>query len=131
MTRVVDAWGRLEPPARAETLTRAHTAGALPPVEWSASCAGCSRSRLTRQRATPLQLVRSLRREATDVLRAAGIPGVERDDFEVRALPDDEYGLVLRSLDELGEDDLQAIHLAWGVGKSTVLRARAWGMAPQ
>ncbi len=129
VTNILDAWGRLEAGDRAETLARAHTAGEQAARRVEGELRELFALAPERQQATPLQLVRSLRREATDVLRAAGIPGVERDDFEVRTLPDDEYGLVLRSLDELGEDDLQAIHLAWGVGKATVVRARAQGAA--
>lgn len=77
------------------------------------------------QSATPLQVVRSLRREPTLVLRAAGMPPVERDAFDERTLPDDEFGLAPRTLGELGDPDLAPLHLAWGVGKATVIRARA------
>jgi hypothetical protein len=79
------------------------------------------------QRSTPLAVVRSLRAEATEVLEAAGVPAVERDEFEVRSFPDDRYGIVPRSLGDLApaDDDLAALLMVWGVGKANVLRARA------
>ena len=75
------------------------------------------------QRATPLEIIRSLRREATEVLQAAGVPEVVRDPYEVRAFPDDVYGIVLKTPAELGHDELGGALLAWGLGKAKVLRA--------
>jgi hypothetical protein len=47
-----------------------------------------------------------------------------RDEFAERAWPDDDYGLVPDTLADLGDDDLAPLHLAWGVAKATVVRAR-------
>jgi hypothetical protein len=58
------------------------------------------------------------------VLQAAGVPPVVRDDFDERAWPDDVYGLVPRTLGDLGDADLAPLHLAWGMAKAAVLRAR-------
>jgi hypothetical protein len=58
------------------------------------------------------------------VLEAAGIPPVERDEFDERAWPDDRYGLVIATLGDLGDDELAPLHFAWGMAKATVLRAR-------
>ena len=69
--------------------------------------------------------MRTLRREATAVLAAAGIPEVERDAHAARIFPDDVYGIVLESLAELGDDDLGPMLLVWGLGKTQTLRARA------
>jgi hypothetical protein len=77
------------------------------------------------QRATPLEVVRTLRREPTELLARAGVPPVERDQYETRSFPDDVYGIVPRSLAELGDDELGHQMLAWGIGKTTVLRARS------
>jgi hypothetical protein len=74
---------------------------------------------------TPLQIVRTLPREPAAVLMALGVPPIVRDAFEERALPDDLYGLAPRTLADLGDAELGAMVLAWGVGKATVLRARA------
>jgi hypothetical protein len=77
-----------------------------------------------RQRATPLQIVRSAYEEPTAVLAAAGIPPVERDDFHERRWPDDRYGLVPEHLSDLGDEDLGPLLLAWGMAKAAVLRSR-------
>ena len=53
------------------------------------------------------------------------MPPVERDVFEERSFPDDDYGLVPHSLADLGDDDLAPMLMAWGLGKAKVLRARA------
>jgi hypothetical protein len=76
------------------------------------------------QRATPLEIVRSAYREPTAVLRRAGVPEVVRDDFDARAWPDDVYGLVPRTLGDLGDDELAPLHLAWGLAKAKVIRER-------
>jgi hypothetical protein len=79
------------------------------------------------QATTPLELVRTLRYEATEVLHDAGVPAIERDPFETRAFPDDMYAIVPHSLSDIdeGNDDLGPCLLAWGVGKAKVLRFRA------
>jgi hypothetical protein len=76
------------------------------------------------QRSTPLEIVRHAYREPTAVLAAAGIPPVERDEFDERAWPDDTYGLVVHGLGELGDEDLAPLQLAWGMAKAKVVRAR-------
>jgi hypothetical protein len=129
VTGLLDAWGRLEGPARAEALTAAEAAGAGAAARVGEELRALFASDVAAQRATPLEIIRSLRREATDVLRAAGVPEVVRDPFEVRAFPDDVYGIVLRSPAELGDDELGGALLAWGLGKSKVLRARGAGGA--
>lgn len=72
------------------------------------------------QSATPLEIVRSSYREPTVVLAAAGIPGVVRDPFDERSWPDDEYGLVVRTLSDL-DDDLGPFQLAWGLAKARLI----------
>jgi hypothetical protein len=79
------------------------------------------------QRSTPLEIVRSLRIEATVVLHDAGVPPVARDPFEVRAFPDDVYGIVPRDLGEFGDEELRIALLAWGMAKAHILRARSRG----
>lgn len=74
------------------------------------------------QRSTPLEIVRTLRYEATAVLADAGIPAAVRDSFEARSFPDDVYGIVPRSLADLGDDELGPLLLAWGMGKTLALR---------
>src|SRR3989440_372704 len=76
------------------------------------------------QPATPLEVVRTAFREPTAVLAEAGVPPIVRDEFDERAWPDDIYGLVPRTLGDLGDPELAPLHLAWGVAKATVVRAR-------
>ena len=76
------------------------------------------------QQATPLEIVRTAFREPTAVLASAGVPPIVRDEFDERAWPDDVYGLVPRTLGDLGDPDLAPLHLAWGMAKATVVRAR-------
>ncbi len=76
------------------------------------------------QTATPLQIVRGATREPTAVLVAAGVPAVVREEFDERTLPADRYGLAPRSFADLGDADLGAHHLAWGLAKAALVRAR-------
>jgi hypothetical protein len=122
---VLDAWGRVGDADRAAAMTRLATA------------AGDARDRVERklrallatdpeqQGRTPLEIVRTLRAEPTEVLAALGVGEIVRDEFEQRALPDDPYGLAPRTLAELGDEDLGPMLLAWGIGKAMVVRARA------
>jgi hypothetical protein len=82
---------------------------------------------VAQQRSTPLEIVRSLRLEATAVLHGAGVAAITRDPFEVRAFPDDVYGIVPRDLGEFGDEELRIALLAWGMAKANILRARSRG----
>jgi len=127
VVRVVDAWGALEEDARAAALGAAATAGARAADRVEAELQVLFELDPAQQRATPLELIRSLRIEATEVLRSAGVPEVVRDEYETRAFPDDVYGIVLHTPAELGDEDLGGALLAWGLGKAKVLRARGGG----
>ena len=76
------------------------------------------------QRATPLEVVRTAYREPTALLHEVGVPPVVRDAFDERAWPDDVYGLVPRTLGDLGDEHLGPLHLAWGLAKAAVVRER-------
>ncbi len=125
VTNLVDAWGGLDAPARAGAVAAATRAGGTATARVEQELRGLFALDPAAQRATPLEIIRSLRREAAEVLAAAGIPEVVRDPFETRAFPDDVYGIVLRSPVELGDDELGGALLGWGMGKAKVLRARA------
>ena len=45
-------------------------------------------------------------------------------EFDERSWPDDGYGLVPHTLGDLGDPELGPLHLAWGMAKTGVLRAR-------
>jgi hypothetical protein len=130
VTRLLDAWGKLDPDARAAAVAEAEVAS-IPATE---HVVAMLRELFARdpaeQRATPLQIVRTLVAAPTAVLRGAGAPGVVRDAFEERAFPEDEYDLAPRTLGDLGDPDLGPQLLAWGLAKAAVLRARAEGPPP-
>lgn len=69
------------------------------------------------QRTTPLALVRQAVRYPTEVLAAAGVPAVERDEFAQRSFPSDPYGLSPASLAEV-DADLNDLGIAWGAAKA-------------
>lgn len=75
------------------------------------------------QRTGPLALVRQAVPYPTEVLRAAGVPPVDRDEFAARQFPDDVYDLAPVSFGEL-DADLQETGLVWGAAKAHVHLAR-------
>lgn len=71
----------------------------------------------------PLTLVRGAVRYPTEVLRAAGVPGVVRDRFDEEHFPDDEYGLTpLRFADV--DPALTDVGIEWGAAKAMAHKAR-------
>ena len=122
--RILDAWGGHPAEERQRVVAEARRAGEVAAQRVIAELAALFALDPEAQRATPLQLARTLYREPTDVLRRAGVPPVVRDDFAEHAWPDDLYGLVPDTFADLGDDDLTPLHLAWGVAKATVVKAR-------
>jgi hypothetical protein len=122
--RLLDAWGRATAEARARAEEQSAEAGEKAAIRIVAELRELFTVEPERQRATPLEIVRTVYREPTAVLAAAGVPAVVRDEFDERAWPDDVYGLVPRTLGDLGDPDLAPSHLAWGMAKATVIRAR-------
>ncbi|MDQ1534965.1 MAG: hypothetical protein QOF28_2726 [Actinomycetota bacterium] len=125
VTRIVDAWGRLDPDERAAALLAAHDVAGPATDHVVAMLRELFARDPAEQRATPLQIVRALVGAPTAVLRAAAVPGVVRDAFEERAFPEDEYDLSPRTLGDLGDPALGPQLLAWGLAKAAVLRARS------
>jgi hypothetical protein len=131
VARILDSWGVLDEPGRADVTAAASAAGERSAERVAGELRTLFALSPAEQRATPLEIIRSLRREATAVLRSAGVPEVDRDPYETRAFPDDVYGIVLHSPSELGDDELGGALLAWGLGKAKVLRARERGAGPE
>jgi hypothetical protein len=75
------------------------------------------------QTTTPLALVRGAVCYPTEVLRAAGVPPLERDPFDERAFPEDIYGLTPASFADL-DPQLAEAGLAWGAAKAFVHKRR-------
>jgi hypothetical protein len=124
VARLLDAWGGADALTRRRAIDAAGPAGAAAARRVGGSLAALLATDPSEQRSTPLEIVRTLYREPTAVLRAAGVPAVVRDPFDERARPEDRYDLAPRTLGDLGDPELGPLHLAWGVAKATVLRAR-------
>ena len=122
--RLLDAWGRASADARVVAESRAVDAGSDAARRIVGELRALFAVDPERQQATPLEIVRTVYREPTAVLEAAGVPPIVRDEFDERAWPDDIYGLVPRTLGDLGDPDLAPLHLAWGMAKASVIRAR-------
>jgi hypothetical protein len=69
------------------------------------------------QRTTPLTLIRGAVRYPTAVLKAAGVPPVERDRFAIAAFPDDDYDLTPASFADV-DPALAEPGIAWGAAKA-------------
>jgi hypothetical protein len=125
VTRLLDAWGRADDGTRARALDAAPAAGVAAAARVGARLAALLATDPSEQRSTPLEIVRTIYLEPTEILVAAGVPAVVRDPFDERSWPEDRYDLVPRTLGDLGDPDLAPLHLAWGMAKAAVLRARA------
>jgi hypothetical protein len=123
--RLLDAWGRAEDDVRDRAMKDASAAGERATRRVGARLETLLATDPGEQRATPLEIVRTLYVEPTEILIAAGVPPVVRDAFAERAWPEDRYDLTPRTLGDLGDPDLGPLHLAWGMAKASVLRARA------
>jgi hypothetical protein len=121
---LLSAWDGLDADRRREVRTAAREAGERAAGRVAGELAELLALDPAEQRATPAEIIRSAVAEPTEVLVAAGMPDVVRDPFDERAWPDDRFGLVPRTLREL-DPDLAAVHFAWGIAKTAVLRARA------
>jgi len=122
--RLLDAWGRAAAEARRRAEAEAAEAGNVAARRVVGELRELFATDPERQRATPLEIVRTAYREPTQVLASAGVPAVVRDEFDERAWPNDVYGLAPRSLGDLGDPNLAPLHLSWGLAKATLIRAR-------
>lgn len=75
------------------------------------------------QRTTPLSLLRGAVRYPTEVLRAAGVPPVERDAIQERLLPDDVYDLSPATFADV-DPALAEPGMLWGAAKALAHRRR-------
>jgi len=122
--RILDARGRLAAADRRRVAHEARAAGLAAATRIAGELNTLLASAPEDQRATPLEIVRTAVREPTAVLAAAGVPHVVRDGFDERAWPGDVYGLVPRTLGDLGDAELAPLQLAWGLAKAAVIRGR-------
>jgi hypothetical protein len=75
------------------------------------------------QRANPLAVLRQAVRYPTEVLAAAGVPPVARDDFAERAFPADVYDLSPATWSDV-DPSLHERGVVWGAAKAHVVLAR-------
>ena len=76
--------------------------------------------------ASPLSVLRTAVVHPTDVLRDGGVPEVVRDEFAVRAFPEDRYDLSPATFADV-DPTLHELGLAWGAAKAHVVLARRRG----
>ena len=122
VTTILDAHGGLGDAERMHVLERAREAGEQGRDRVLGELRELFASPPTAQRSTPLEIIRSLRREPTSVLADAGVPPVVRDQYDARAFPDDLYGIVPKAITELGDEELGGALLAWGIGKAKAIQ---------
>ncbi len=125
--RILAAWGRIGTTERLAVTRKGREAGRAAAARVAAELRTLLAAAPEDQRATPLEIVRTAYREPTAVLVEAGVPPVVRDAFYERAWPADVYGLVPRTLGDLGDQDLGPLHLAWGIAKATAIRQHGAG----
>jgi hypothetical protein len=106
----------------------AATAGALAGSEVGERLRALLRTDVDQQSTNPLALLRGAVRYPTEVLAAAGVAPVRRDEFKQRAFPDDVYDLVPATWVDIDESLLEP-GLVWGAWKAKVIldRRRAEG----
>jgi hypothetical protein len=75
------------------------------------------------QRANPLSVLRDATRFAHDALADLGVPPIQRDDFAEQSFPDDTYGLVPATWEDV-DPSLHDIGITWGAAKAYVHKAR-------
>jgi hypothetical protein len=73
------------------------------------------------QRSTPLTIVRTAVSFPTSILARAGVAVIQRDPFQVRAFPDDVYGISPATWADLGDDVAEA-GMRWSVNKAFLHR---------
>lgn len=78
------------------------------------------------QRTTPLSILREAVRYPAEVLRRAGVPPVERDEFAEARFPDDDYDLTPATFADV-DPGLAEPGLAWGAAKAWTHRRRHGG----
>lgn len=78
------------------------------------------------QRDNPLHVLRRATRSASQALRAAGVAVPVRDEFEVRAMPDDIYAIGPLTWRDLS-DEVHDAGISWGAWKAATVLSRRRG----
>jgi len=121
VTRLVVAWTGRDPEPTVRDAAR--QAGQRAAVEVGAQVRALVEADIDDQRTTPLSLLRGAVRYPTEVLRAAGVPPVERDPIQERLLPDDVYDLSPATFADV-DPALAEPGMLWGAAKALAHRRR-------
>jgi hypothetical protein len=117
---VMTAWSGGVP---ADVALAAEEAGQRARVEVGGAVRELLATDIDEQRTTPLALLRAAVRYPTEVLRDAGVPGLERDAFAEDAFPDDIYDLSPARFADI-DPALADVGLAWGASKAFAHKRR-------
>lgn len=110
-------------PAPAELRAAAESAGRTATAEVGDAVERLLATDVDEQSIPPLSLLRRAVSHPTEVLRAAGVPPVVRDEFAERNFPDDDYDLTPANFADL-DPALHEPGLLWGAAKAHVILAR-------
>ena len=121
VARVLTAWAGGTPDPT--VLDSAREAGLRAAEEVGGRIRALLAADIDEQRTTPLALLRTAVRYPTDVLRAAGVPPVERDPIQVRLLPEDIYDLSPATFADV-DPALAEPGMVWGAAKALAHRRR-------
>ena len=113
---------REEPPP-AELIDAARDAGVRAQQDVSPQVRALLETDVDEQTTNPLAILRGAVRFPTEVLHAAGVPPVERDDDAIRLFPDDDYDLTPGSFADL-DPSLREPGLIWGAAKAHLVLVR-------
>jgi hypothetical protein len=114
--------GRADP----ADLARAREAGRRAAADLEPELRRLLAADVDRQWANPLTIVRRAVSYPAEVLAAAGVPGVVRDEYDEAHFPEDVYGLAPRTFADL-DPPLREVAVVWGAAKAraSMVRHRA------
>ena len=104
-------------------MAAARTAGEQAQADVGARVRALLEADIDAQRTNPLSILRDAVRYPTEVLRRAGVPPVERDDFSTARFPDDDYDLTPASFADL-DPALAEPGFGWGAAKAWAHKQR-------
>jgi hypothetical protein len=120
---VVDLAEQWRPGSGPEVAGPAAAAGARAASDVGARVRVLLETDVDEQATGPLAVLRQAVRYPTEVLAAAGVPPVVRDEFAERAFPDDVYDLAPATFADL-DPALREPGLVWGAAKAHVVLTR-------
>lgn len=114
-------WREVDPPE--DIVAAARRAGAGARLEVMPRLRELLATDVDDQRSNPLALIRLAARHATEVLRQAGMPPLERDADARRLFPDDLYDLTPATFSDL-DPSVHEPGLVWGAAKAHIVLRR-------